>query len=308
MRHQWVLVLSVNMNTLSHLAWAPINGVARRSARIFQLPLTDSQIADIAAFGPFAIHVAGPRIERPDFGFLRALPSVRAVAIFDSTVDVRTDDLAGLTDLCEVSLGMGQRTAINIAKLPSLSALIGYWGDALRLTLEGARLDSVCILEYRCDSFSDIPTVHGLRSLMIPTARARRLEIPGWMCTLEELDLKGGKRLAMWGEFDLPKLKYLNLDGCRALDSIQPAFSIGSLETLTFANVGKRDSLDGIDRLRRLERVIFYGSTDIRDGDLRPLLSLPRLKAVAFANRKHYNLTLDQLERFIESRTKENSA
>lgn len=293
------------MTTLPDSAWSPINGVSERSIQVFQLPLTDDQIREIAMFAPVAVHIAGPRVKRADFGFFRCLPSVRIIRIFDSSVDVRTDDLRALPSLCEVTLGMGQRTALELAKLSGVRTLTGYWGDPMRITLECATLDSVCIIEYQPDSFSDIPIVHGLRSLAIPSARLSRFELPDWMRTLEQLNLKGGKRLATWGQYNLPNLLYLNLDGCRALDSIRPVFAIAPLTTLRFADAGKKDSLEGIDRLRSLERLDFSGSTNVRDGDLRPLLCLRRLRHISFANRSHYNLTREHLQRHVESRTEE---
>ncbi len=69
--------------------------------------------------------------------------------------------------------------------------------------------------------------------------------------------------------------------------------SLVKLRTLDLNNDGEIASLKPLDKLIRLERVTFYETTNILDGDLSPIIS-KNLSRVAFKNRRHYSHTREE--------------
>ena len=59
---------------------------------------------------------------------------------------------------------------------------------------------------------------------------------------------------------------------------------------LNLTDCGELDSLAPLSGLRSLKALAFAGAkTTLRDGDLRPLLDLPKLSMVMFGARRHYS-------------------
>jgi len=81
----------------------------------------------------------------------------------------------------------------------------------------------------------------------------------------------------------------LNIDTCKAIDSIEEVGSLPRLRKLNLNNDGNIESLKPLDNLKGLELVVFYESTNILDGDLTPLWRQKNLSRVSFQNRKHYS-------------------
>jgi hypothetical protein len=283
---------------------SPIFGVPDRAIQLRRLPLTHAELRELGDFAPDRVNISGPWIEAPDLRFLRDVPSVKAIHVCASKADITTESISSISQLEHVSLDIGQQSPIDLSALPSLKSLTGYWSDSLRLTLEGARIERICILEYRPPALQSLPRVQGLRSLTLPTSGLHKLDIPPWLASLEILDLKGSRKLNAWGSFDLPNLQLLNLDGCRGLQSLEPSFGLKKLDRLYFADAGRKNSLHGIERLERLAVLLFGGSTVIADGDLTPLLRLESLREVRFASRRNYNVKPEDLRTAIESRSK----
>ncbi len=102
----------------------------------------------------------------------------------------------------------------------------------------------------------------------------------------------------------LSNIETLSLVNCKAITSLDAISSLRKLRHLSFSNCGVIDSISPIASCRELESVNFTEGTIIKDGDLRVLLNLPKLRRVGFANRSHYNLTLAQALEHIKSEGK----
>jgi hypothetical protein len=58
---------------------------------------------------------------------------------------------------------------------------------------------------------------------------------------------------------------------------------------LDFNNNGDIASLKPIEFLKSLQRLTFYESTNIVDGDMAPLKKHKKLTTISFKNRRHYS-------------------
>src|SRR5262249_52476741 len=116
------------------------------------------------------------------------------------------------------------------------------------------------------------------------------LEGLGALAKLRSLRLGDLRKLkSLEGIQNLTELKSLEINTCRAIESIDQLSQLTNLEELYLNNLGKIRSLKPLIPLKRLMRFTFSESTEILDGDLSPLLSLPNLGLVSFQNRKHYS-------------------
>ena len=83
---------------------------------------------------------------------------------------------------------------------------------------------------------------------------------------------------------------------------LSPLASLTSLVWLTLDYCGSIPSLAPLRQLPSLAGVSIVG-TDVRDGDLRPLLDLPPGATATFDNRPHYSHTSDMVDRIRSSTT-----
>jgi hypothetical protein len=80
----------------------------------------------------------------------------------------------------------------------------------------------------------------------------------------------------------------LNIEACRAVGSIDEVGSLSRLRKFHLNNNGEIASLKPLKTLSALESVVFWESTNIRDGDL-SILVQKNLSRVSFQNRRHYS-------------------
>lgn len=86
----------------------------------------------------------------------------------------------------------------------------------------------------------------------------------------------------------LPTLRELDIAGCRGLSTLDFVRPLTALTHLRVVDCGEIASLQPLRELAQLRAFFFYESTRVADGDVSVLLELPKLREVAFANRRHY--------------------
>jgi hypothetical protein len=107
---------------------------------------------------------------------------------------------------------------------------------------------------------------------------------------LRSLRLANLKRLtSLAGIEQLTNLEELEIDTCRAIGSIDEVKTLLRLRSLYLNNDGEIPSLKPLKGLTHLESVGFCESTNILDGDLKPLLHGKHLSRISFQNRRHYS-------------------
>lgn len=73
------------------------------------------------------------------------------------------------------------------------------------------------------------------------------------------------------------------------LPSPPPVGALHRLRILLLGDLGDIASIRPLSRLKKLERLFLIETTNVVDGELSPLLDLPRLKHVDFLDRPHYS-------------------
>ena len=88
----------------------------------------------------------------------------------------------------------------------------------------------------------------------------------------------------------LAGLRSLTVNEGHKIHDLAPLAALEKLEVLNLTDCGELDSLAPLAGLRNLRAVAFAGEkTTLRDGDLSPLLELPKLAMVMFGGRRHYS-------------------
>ncbi len=68
------------------------------------------------------------------------------------------------------------------------------------------------------------------------------------------------------------------------------------LRQLDVSEGGALESLRPIADLHLLERLYLYGSTEVTDGDLTPVLGMARMRDFRMMNRRHYAPSVNQVK------------
>ncbi len=84
-------------------------------------------------------------------------------------------------------------------------------------------------------------------------------------------------------------LKNLHIDTCRKFTLHGDLFSLKSLEVLRLNDCGTIEDINFLHLFPNLIDFRFVG-TNIRSGDLSPLLAHNNLKSVGFFNKRHYKI------------------
>ncbi len=79
------------------------------------------------------------------------------------------------------------------------------------------------------------------------------------------------------------------------MTNIEP---VRALQHLRVLNISENRSIASLApaELPELESLYFYGSTNVADGNLTPLLRMSGLKNVALQNRRHYSHSREHVE------------
>lgn len=114
---------------------------------------------------------------------------------------------------------------------------------------------------------------------------------------LSFLELSNCRKLEdLDGIENLTKLSFLEINTCKKIYNLRSIFKLKNLISLSIINLGEIDSLLGISKLINLEELYFFQSTEISDGNLLEIKNLDKLKKISFANRRNYNLKIEDFE------------
>jgi hypothetical protein len=238
-----------------------------------------------------------------DVSFLADFPNLRYLEVvgqpkFDSR------QLAGLSNLRGLRLetpGAG----IDFAWFPELEGFHGDW-----------HTDNVNV--HRCQELRHVHAWHF-------KPKSRDLADFAGATRLEQLALTQPNIAALDGLETLEDLRYLELAYALQLESLdalaRPGVNLRELEIAKAKKIASYRPLAELRRLRRLKlsscapladltwtagmnHLDFFSfvETPVENGNLAPLLELPRLRYVGTMDKKHYNYKCDVLNKMLQSR------
>jgi len=139
-----------------------------------------------------------------------------------------------------------------------------------------------------------------LERLGISTSQITSIEGISQLTNLSALFLSNlTKLISLHGIGGLKNLETLEIVGCRKIGTILELENLRRLKRLELIKCGAIESLKPLTGLPMLEKFYFYEDTNIIDGDMSVLESLPMLNHTAFKNRKHYTHICDETQKVI---------
>lgn len=229
-------------------------------------------------------------------GTLRFLPQLDFLEYLDLWSSNIRDviPLYSLPQLKGLSLN-GVTAQIDFSRFPRLRELsLGQWRErSFRSVFDGANLEILSISGFRGSNLSSFSRLQNLESLALSNSPISSLTGIESIGQLIRLSLVLTNKLE---EIDrLPvRLRVLWVERTHSLRRLTALATAQSLRTLVLKECPRIESLKPIQRLPCLETVGLMQTTNVLDGDLGVLLSLPRLQHATFLDRNHYNVSSSQ--------------
>ena len=150
-------------------------------------------------------------------------------------------------------------------------------------------------MAYPSESIEPLTSMQSLERLHVSSRKLRCLDGIANLKRLRILDLAGCPNLmALVGLEQVEALEAIEIADCKAIGSFPDLSSLRKLRSLIIENCGTLESLRFLNAHEALERVLIIGATQVADGDLTPLKTLPNLRDVRVAE-GDYNLKPDEV-------------
>jgi hypothetical protein len=221
--------------------------------------------------------------------FLRELPFLQRLSLWAYGVrDI--SPLYSLAALTELALSDCNYT-VDFTRLPNLRRLrLGWSAKKFASLLHCQNLQSLGLDHYSGPDFSAFARLEKLENIGFAFTRLAHLLGIGAFRHLGRLSLGPVNRLEnLDGLEDSQSLTQLEIEAAQNLRSIDTIRHLPNLRTLSLIRCPKIATIEPIRGHPALERVGLGQTSNVRDGDLSPLDTLPRLVGAAFVDRKHYN-------------------
>jgi Leucine-rich repeat (LRR) protein len=227
-----------------------------------------------------------------DLSFLKDLKGLWALDILTDYVE-DPSPIHHLTKLRILSVGEILKGQIDFSKFPHLEVVSVNWSPKVKSIFDCKSLKKVLLCKYKSKDgdlslFNNLPN---LESLCFKICNINRIGGISNLRNLKELEIHWASKLdSLQGLESLTTLKKLAIETCRSLRRIDEISALTNLEWLDLSNNGRIETIKPLARLKKLKKLLLIESTNIVDGDLSVLLTLPNLRDVSFGERRHYNL------------------
>src|SRR3954454_21216452 len=232
--------------------------------------------------------------------FLREDWNLRRLSVLDRAIS-DLEPLARLAGaLKSLSIQAAPDAELDLAPLDGLHTLAGEWG-LLRPTMsEVLGLRAITTWEFDPEDLHDFRNHVELTRLIIKHApHLRSLRGVSDLGQLAHLQIQGARQLE-----DLSDLTYvadsltaLWLEDCRRLQDLEYIGQLGKLRELGISDCGEIASFAPMRNLQRLDTLPAWGTTEVLDGDLAPLVDLRELREIRMRDRRRYRPRLDSFVR-----------
>lgn len=237
--------------------------------------------------------------------FLQNLPFLTGLLLIVYNVP-DTSVIHNLKRLRALNIGTRDKTPLDFAQFPLLEDCGMDWRAKSESIFQCTKLKRLFISKYSAKNTDGFGSLSALKELYFSAGPVADLTGLSPLQGLEKLGLYYLRSLSsLEGIQSLTRLEELRIETCRKIDQIDEVRDLKNLRRLTIANCGDIASLRPIDGLSELDRLYFYESTNILDGDLSSLTRLKKLSDVRFMNRKHYSQKREEFPPFdTDSRLK----
>lgn len=203
------------------------------------------------------------------------------------------DAVVHIRNLRTLSLACEAKSAVRLDQVEGLKECWLSWSKQYESVFQTTSLRKLGVSDYPFEDLSRLTGLINLEELAIKGGKLCSLAgVKVVSHSLNALELCGLSQLRQLDELDdLRKIEQLRIDGCKGITTIEPLRHLSNLRSLVLSDLGEIDSLKPVQQLHHLEELVFAESTNVLDGDLSFLESLPNLRDVVFQPRRHYSHT-----------------
>ncbi|MDB4802610.1 hypothetical protein OAH05_01650 [bacterium] len=241
-----------------------------------------------------------------DLSFLSEFPNLRYLEVVDQK-KVNTRHLDQLSNLRGLRLET-PGTGIDFSCFPELEVFVGDWhvDNSNVACCEELRQLRVWQFKPKSKDLSDLANTTRLEWLTLTQTGITSLS---GMETLEDLryfELAYAPKLeSLEGLASGQKeLRELDIQNAKKLSSYQPISELNLLRRLRLSSCAPMANLNWTKGLNFLDSFSFV-ETNVENGDLSPLLQLPKLRYIGTMDKKHYNYKCDVLNEMLSQRAEE---
>ncbi|HET6881834.1 MAG TPA: leucine-rich repeat protein [Pirellulales bacterium] len=176
--------------------------------------------------------------------------------------------------------------------------VLAYWMPGSETVFDCVNLERLLVYKYPYEDITPLSRLTKLDSLSF--LNTYRLKSVRGVAALQNMEYLGfflcPKLTDITEVAELKQMKELAFDTCKNARPFDIVGSLKRLRSLDFSNCGAIGSIAALRDTPDLEEFLFSESTNVLDGDLSPMASLPKLRCHAFRDRKHYSHTSDYFD------------
>lgn len=225
-----------------------------------------------------------------DFTFLRSLvgAGIEQLQILNGT-SAGLETIGELVELRYLSLQVHTGSTIEFSRLDRLEYVATNWWPGVNNIFDKEGLTSLSLFDLRLRKIDRLASLPTLKRIDIRNASIQDIDFLRTGSRVEVLWLRDCRGIGVFEPlFEMRSLLRLILEGCRKLHDLGFVRHLPELEHFDFSACGPIPTLKPVCAVKTLKALSFYGSTDILDGDLSCLMTLPKLAMLGFKPRKHY--------------------
>lgn len=236
-----------------------------------------------------------------DLSFLEGLPKLVAFSVADAGIQ-DISPVHALVNLRELEIATYCRTPIDFSRFPKLERCSLYWRPDSESLFSASTITRLFLYGYDGRASKAFCGLTRLEDLTVSNSAMDETEDLGCLQSLTSLRLQNLRNIrSLAGSEYFAELGFFDIGGCKFIKEINAVASLPRLKRFLFSEAGTIASLAPLRGAVALEEVLFYGSTYIVDGNLQPLLELPRLKKAWFKNRRHYSHTRESIASTLQA-------
>ena len=230
--------------------------------------------------------------------FLATVPWLKSFKL----LDFLTDNIEGiyfLPELRSIYMGDYSKRPIDFSRFPSLKECYMEFCKGRNSVTTCSDLEYLSLQHYSYKDLARLSPLKKLSTLGIAQGSLSDISAIGAMSNLRDIGLVLLRNLTDLSPLcQLDKIQNLDLTGCKKFGKLDALSGLPTLRTLNISNCADIESLSPLLACKDLEILELSQDTTIRDGDLTVLLQMPTLKYVDFENRRHYNLSREDIPAF----------
>jgi Leucine-rich repeat (LRR) protein len=185
--------------------------------------------------------------------------------------------------------------SINFKEFKEIEEISFVWGKGDESIFDCTSLIKLNVNKFKRTDLSDFAKLSHLQYLGISDSDLSSINGICSLPNIKCISLSSLKKInTLKGIGCLTILNRLEIDKCPNINDISDIANLPNLEFCFLDNLKKINSIKALSELKKLKSVTLSGNTDIEDGNLSPLIGK---SFVVFADRKHYNYTLKEINK-----------